>query len=141
MCIVIDANAAHELDGEHEAGKPVLRWLLAGPGKLVASQKILAEISANYFLDVVQALEQAGKLIKVNENLCEKEEHDLRCRDLCRSNDHHIISVVKVQRCELVFTHDKPLHDDLKNRDIIEFRVKIYQNEGHHRLLGQCRCG
>lgn len=140
MCIIIDANAAHQLDGERDSGVPVLKWLLYGSGKLVVSSELLREIRAGHFLEVVQALEQAGKLVRADEKLCLEETKGVKEKFDLRSNDGHIIGLVKASSCDLVFTGDKPLHDDLKNRDVIGFKVRIYQDESHKHLLSQCKC-
>lgn len=140
MCIVVDANACHKLNGENEDGNRVLTWLLKGRGRLVVSRFLLQEIKISSFGSLLVNLEQAGKLYRADDLACDARAVELNASGMLKSNDAHVVSLVLNSPCDVVFTHDQPLHVDLKNRDIIPNGCSIYQNSNHSHLLGECRC-
>jgi hypothetical protein len=139
MCIVVDANVAHKMRADDPDGSPVLKWLLKGGGRLVVCNELLGEISDRKFLSTLVVLEQAGRLCRAEEDRVKAEKYIIENSGLMKSNDPHILATVRVSRCELVFSHDQPLHADLKNGKLIG-SCSIYQNASHGALLGQCRC-
>lgn len=140
MCIVIDANAAHRLNTSDKAGAAVLQWLLRGKGKLVVSNDLLKELSRTPVSSILVTLSQAGRLVRANEMLCQQTRKHLEERVEMKSNDHHVVSLVITSACELVFTEDRALHRDLKNRSIIGHHCSVYKTASHKHLLGECRC-
>ena len=140
MCIVIDANAAHKLRGADPDGAPVLSWLLRGRGKLVVSKELLDELARTAIRPILVTLERAGKLIRANEARCGQLVEQLTASELPVSNDVHILALVVVTTCDVIFTHDQPLHRDLKNRAVVPHHCAIYQTADHRALLGECRC-
>ena len=140
MCIVIDANACHKLTGDHEDGSKVLAWLLNGRGRLVVSKALLSEIYLRSFGSLLVTLDQAGRLFKANDELCDARADQLKKSGQLKSNDAHVVSLVINSPCDVVFTHDQPLHVDLKNKNIVPNGCSIYQTANHHHLLGECRC-
>ena len=140
MCIVVDANACHKLKSDHEDGSRVLSWLLKGRGRLVVSNSLLREIPVQSFGSLLVTLEQAGRLFRADDALCDTQAEQLRNSGKLKSNDAHIVSLVLNSPCDVVFTHDQPLHTDLKNREIVPGGCSIYQLASHQHLLGECRC-
>lgn len=140
MCIIVDANAAHHMCTTDDAGSAVLRWLLRGSGKLVVSGDILKELKPTKLFDTIITLEQAGKLVRANDDDCLSKKTELESAGNLASNDPHILALVNVSGCALVFTHDQNLHIDLKNKNVVSHSCAIYQTIGHRHLLTQCHC-
>ena len=140
MCIVIDANAAHHLRSDDVAGAAVLRWLLRGRGKLVVSNELLKELSVTHFRATLVVLDRARKIIRANEHRCAQQKQMLINGGQMRSDDEHVLALVSTTACDVVFTHDQALHEDLKNKSIIAHHCSIFQYESHQHLLGECRC-
>lgn len=140
MCIIIDANAAHHLSAEDPAGALVLEWLLRGRGKLVVSTENLRELAKTRFRDTILRLDQARLLCRADEDSCNKLRDALIDGHSLQSDDPHVVALVIVSGCDLIFTHDQPLHKDLKNRHIVPSNCSVYQSAGHRHLLGECRC-
>ncbi|MYH42126.1 MAG: hypothetical protein F4017_01170 [Acidimicrobiaceae bacterium] len=38
----------------------------------------------------------------------------------CRSDDHHVIALAQISGARLLFSNDKDLHKDFKNRQLID---------------------
>jgi rRNA-processing protein FCF1 len=140
MCIVVDANAAHHLHADDPAGALVLAWLLKGKGKLVVSTKLLEEIKSVSFRATLVVLEQARKLCRTDDLQCEQVKADIENVGSLKSNDSHVVALVITEKCELVFSHDQKLHEDLKNKSIVKSGCSIFQTADHAHLLGECKC-
>jgi hypothetical protein len=140
MCIVVDANSAHHMKSDDPDGKPVLDWLLRGSGKLVVSDDLLRELSVTPIRAILVTLEQARKLIRVDNNLCASRKLFHEESGRLRSDDPHVVALMEVSHCEVIFTKDKNLHKDLVNRDVIPRKCAIYQSIDHRHLLTVCRC-
>jgi predicted nucleic acid-binding protein len=137
---VVDANACHKLVSDHEDGSKVLAWLLKGRGRLVVSKALLGEISMKSFGSLLLALDQAGRLFKADDDACDASTAQLKASGQLKSNDAHVVSLVINSPCDVVFTHDQPLHADLKNKNIVPNGCSIYQSANHQHLLGECLC-
>ena len=69
---------------------------------------------------------------------------DLRRRDVCNSNDQHVLALALVSGARLLYTNDAALIADFKNRQIVANpRGKVYTTaensevtNAHRRLLG-----
>lgn len=140
MCIIVDANAAHRLVAGDPAGSLVLKWLLTGGGKMVVSKALLKELVPTPAGKILLGLDRAGKLMRGKETECTKLEEELRHSGNLKSNDAHVVALAKSSCCDLVFTHDKPLHVDLKNKILLGFNCSIYQSKAHRGLLSECIC-
>jgi hypothetical protein len=140
MCIVVDANAAHNLHGENEAGALVLGWLLKGKGKLVVSKDNLKELFRTRFRETIVALDRASRLCRADDEQCDKLRDKLTAGGKLKSNDAHVVALVAVSGCDLVYTHDQPLHQDLKNRSVVPNGCSVFQTTAHRHLLGGCDC-
>lgn len=140
MCIVVDANAAHHMCPTDGAGSAVLKWLLRGSGKLVVSEDVLKELKPTKLFGTILTLEQSGKLVRANDDLCSSKRAELESDGNLVSDDPHVVALVSVSKCALVFTHDQNLHADLKNKDVVSHSCAIYQTTAHKHLLTQCHC-
>lgn len=140
MCIVVDANAANNLHGDHEAGALVLAWLLKGRGKLVVSQDNLRELFKTRLRDTITTLDRARRLCRADDEACKGLRDKLVAAGNLQSNDPHIVALVEISGCDLVYTHDQPLHQDLKNKSFVTNGCSVFQSPAHRHLLGQCTC-
>lgn len=140
MCIIVDANAAHHMCPTDDAGAAVLKWLLRGSGKLVVSSGVLKELKPTKLFSTISTLEQAGKLVRANDDLCISKRTELEAEGNLISDDPHVVALASISGCALIFTHDQNLHIDLKNRTIVPHACAIYQTIAHKHLLTQCHC-
>jgi hypothetical protein len=142
MCIIVDANSAHDLSKKTAAGIPVLRWLLSPKTQsgLVMGGQLSTELMSAGLMNTLRVLDQAGRLRKFSDAKILARQNELVANGLCKSNDSHIVALAMISRCTLAFTKDKPLHSDLKSNFHGAYKIAIYQNKTHAHLLTKCDC-
>lgn len=150
MCAIIDANVVHEVFGKSspEAGKEFLYWVNRGRGRLVAGGKLLNELenaSGDFKKWVLQA-KISGKIRFIEKGQVNAQEQGLRHTSVCSSNDSHIIALAQVSGARLLYSNDRKLQQDFKNKGLIDNpRGKVYStnqgredfSDGHRRLLAR----
>ena len=67
---------------------------------------------------------------------------ELEAQQICRSNDAHVIALARVSGARLLFTNDRELQSDFKNRQILGGNIyTTLRSENvtstHRRLLGR----
>jgi len=142
MCIIVDANCAHDLSNATDDGKPVLRWLLNPKRRsgLILGGKLATELARAGLLSTLSVLKQANRLHRISDSVLNRCEEELVAQGTCKSNDIHVVALTLITGCTLVFTRDKPLHADLKRHSAPGRRIAIYQTSSHARLLNECSC-
>jgi predicted nucleic acid-binding protein len=142
MCIIVDANASHELVERRPSAIPVLNWLLDPRRKsgLIVGGHLLSELSKTRLRETLVELGRAGRLKKVSADSVAQEVARLTAQNRCKSNDVHVVALAKVTRCKVVYTHDRALHNDLRTNFRGASRVSVYQDETHAHLLTECKC-
>lgn len=142
MCIIVDANAAHDLATKTDHGIPVLKWLLNPKKKagLIWGGKLAEELALRSLNDTLLQLSRAGRLHRIDDAKIDPIEKNLTQTGSCKSNDAHVVALCLASSCQLVFTKDQPLHSDLKAHSKKGKKISIYQNEAHSHLLTSCEC-
>ena len=144
MCLIVDANAAHDFLA---AGSAVGKWLLGRRGnpRLVVGGPLTTELAklevARKFL--VQ-LDRAGRLRKMDPRAVDAESKALANRKICFSNDVHVLALAIISGARTIATYDEALIQDCKNPEIVSNpRGKIYRHPALHKpLLGHVSsCG
>ena len=122
MCVILDNNVRSEVfgDNQSEAGEFFLDWLTSRNGKLVVGGELLRELGeySNFMTWLQQAL-QSGAAIRIPDSDVDAETERLRDQAVCRSNDEHVLGLAVVSGARLLFTNDRNLQMDFKNRRII----------------------
>ena len=142
MCIIVDANSAHDLSNRTADGEPVLRWLLNPKQRagLILGGKLAAELDKAGFRTTLAVLSRAGRLHRIADDILRRREEELAAQGSCVSNDPHVVALALITGCTLVFTKDRQLHTDLKRHSRRGQRIAIYQRASHARLLAPCDC-
>jgi rRNA-processing protein FCF1 len=138
MCIIVDANVVRDLSAPTEDGKPILNWLLRGRGALIVGGHLKQELNRAGLRSTLVTLDQAGRLRRLND--AKVQEMSNRIDQKCRSNDCHVVAAALVSGCRLIFTRDKNLQRDMKDREILTPTASIYQSKNHRHLLTDCHC-
>ena len=121
MCVIIDANAAHQVfgDSKTEAGKFLLSRL-SPRIKLAVGGELLDELERiDGFSRWLRAARRTGHARLVSDDEVNSEADALRAQGACQSNDHHVIALANVSGARLLFTNDNSLQADFRNRRII----------------------
>ena len=143
MCIIIDTN---KIGGFLNApstpdAAPIHAWLASKKGTMVYS--IGGKLGKEQ-KDARRKLEdynRAGRAILINAKLIESEQIRLQKIDNHKSNDVHIIALANVSGARLLYTEDRDLMNDFRDKKIIDHpRGKIYSSARNRNLLQKGIC-
>ena len=148
MCEILDANVIHQVfrSDRPPADAEFFKWLNAGRGSLVVGGKLLQELSKNgNFSQWLQQARLAGRVKSFNDAEVNDRTEKLKQEGLCRSNDEHVIALAQISKARLLYTNDKDLQQDFKDKKLIDRpRGKVYSTRcskdfqaTHQRLLGR----
>ena len=132
MCIVIDANCLttvfNDKNMEHKKFRPVLRWIVAGKGKVVyGGRKYKKELnSCEKVIPLLAELERAGKVLPVADERVDY--HQCRIEQQTSGsgfNDCHLAAIIIVSGCKLICTSEKRAIPFLKKASLYPSHVKV----------------
>lgn len=140
MCLIVDANCASMTfrDRPSEDFLPVIEALFAGNARLVLGGTKLREEYGRIgaALRAVASLDRAGKVIHAPDVKVDMDAAVVAATGECKSDDEHIVALVRVSGARLVCTRDLALHQDLANKNLIPTpRASIYQKASHAPLI------
>ena len=119
---IVDANVAHEVFGARrpEAGVRFFEWVITGSGRLVVGGKLFEELkkSSDGFRNLGQQLQLAGRMTIVNKSMVNTRTDQLE--KSCKSDDPHVIALAQVSGARLLYSNDRALQRDFKNRKLID---------------------
>ena len=147
MCGIVDANVAHEVFGDDPspAGERFFDWLSSPRGQLIIGGELRNELSRDHrFVRWLRIAVQFGRARTIPDEAAEERSEDLQQRDVCKSNDRHVLALAITSGARLLYTNDRLLMDDFRNRNIVaDTSGKIYTTKDrkdfrptHKRLLG-----
>ena len=122
MCGIVDANVANEVFGDDPspAGRRFFDWFAGARGQLVVGGELRRELSHDHrFLRWLRNASQYGRARTIPDEDVEERTDDLRQRDICKSNDKHVLALAIASGARLLYTNDNLLMDDFKNRNIV----------------------
>ena len=155
MCAIVDANIASEVFGANTcpASEKFLEWINKGRGRIVVGGKLLEELEVlSGFREWSQNARLAGIIRTANSDTVNSITEEIKDTDICKSDDPHVIALARVTGARLLYSNDKPLQQDFKNKSLVDVpRGKVYSTikhkaltPGHKKLLGRkdlCRLG
>lgn len=136
MCAIVDINVVHQSRGKDrtEAGKFFFDWLLNDGILVVGGSKFESEIkNDSRFLRLVNERRQIGKVRQgIDKDEVDVEHNRLIRRNICDSDDQHILALARVSDTRILFTNDDALQNDFRNPSIINRpRGQIYTTAVH----------
>ena len=147
MCAIVDANVVAEVFGlsRPSAGEKFFEWINSGKGRLVVGGQLRRELydASNNFKRWAREALLSGIARDVNDVKVDKRTKQLVADGSCKSNDQHIIALAQLGGARLLYSNDKVLHQDFKNKNLIDLtRGKVYSTSegkdftsGHRGLL------
>ena len=133
MCTILDNDVVHQVfisddrlesrdDNRPEAGKAFFDWIDSGKGNLVIGGKLLQELAkTRSFRDWMQEHILSGRGVRrVNDQKVNDRTQTLEKAGSCRSNDKHIIALAQVSGARLLYSNDRNLGDDFRDRTLID---------------------
>ena len=144
MCLIIDANVAHEFYSSppHEDAAPIIEWIDRGRGLLVFGGKLADELGKNSRgIRWLRGRLQAGRANRILESKIALSQKQLEASKEIKSNDIHVLALALASGARLLFTGDRELQRDFTNRKIINTpRGKIYSSRKNADLLTRTVC-
>lgn len=130
MCAIIDNDVSHQVFGTNptEPGLFFRNWLgRSNGGIIVAGGRLFRELIQNTnFQTFFEARQQAGRAIRIPDAVVDAAEEELQSVDT-RSNDKHVLALALVSGARLLFTNDRALQEDFRDRRIIAgTRGRVY---------------
>lgn len=122
MCAIVDASVAGEVFGSKRtpAGEGFFDWITNGNGKIVVGGTLREELGhSQAFLEWSLDAVQTGRMISLTDDSVNARTAQLQKEAKHRSNDPHILALAQVSGARLLYTNDKCLKDDFKNKNII----------------------
>ena len=124
MCAIVDANVGHEVfdpDRQTGAGRFFYNWLMRpNGGTIVVGGALLRELNRSeafrrFFGD--RLLANRARLIPDDD--VGRAQEQIRSQGSHSSNDEHILALARVSGARLLFTNDRALQDDFRDRSIV----------------------
>lgn len=130
MPIVIDADSASSLAaGRCPTSRRIIRWVKEG-GIVHSGGRLQHELGMTPLKNLLAAWSAAGRLVLFPAADVVREINAFR--DLARSNDVHVIAVVRIGGAKVIVTGDNALKSDLKDSEVSLSKRKIIScNQGH----------
>ena len=128
MCAIVDANVAHEVfsSDRPKAGVEFCNWIKTRR-RLVVSGKLLEKLDQTPARGWVRQAFIAGLIRGVGESEANVRTEKLRNEGECRSDDPHVLALAQISGARLLYSNDKDLHQDFKNKTLIDGpRGKVY---------------
>ena len=139
MCIILDVNCFNEFqDLKNQDMEPVRKWLKKENNKIVYSptKKFQSDWKGENKRRWLKQRIRAGKLRQEDKRKVELKAEKLKGN--INSNDEHIIALAMVAGVSVLVSHDRDLHIDFSNPQLVG--GKVYQKQNHHRLLKPDMC-
>ena len=122
MCAILDNNVRHEVFGDNptEAGTFFLDWLTRRGGVLVVGGKLLMELGESLkFAQWLRQAERVGRARSIPDQQVNDQTERLQRKEICQSDDQHVLALALVSGARLLFTNDRALQDDFRDRRIV----------------------
>lgn len=126
MPLVIDTNRAGDFTKPFNGhAKEILLRVKSKRITIAVGGKLYKELSSTKLIDLLLALQSAGRLKRLNDEDCDRLTAELENNELLRSDDPHVVANVIISNAELTYTEDQLLMADLRNRSILRHKTKI----------------
>lgn len=129
MCAIVDANVASHLMGRNlpEAGARFLDYIESGRLTIVVGGKLRQELYQTPIRAFIQQAILAAKARSVEDTAVDRQAGEVEQSGMCISDDAHIIALARISGARLLYTNDRDLQQDFKNRSLIDRpRGRIY---------------
>lgn len=142
MCVIIDANVAHQFRTPTAEATLVRNWIEAQPARLATGGKNTIELSRHDWMRRwLVALSRAGRLMRISDVQVNAEEQRLVALGVCRSDDPHVIALARKSGARILFSGDVALHQDFSTKGLVDNpRGCVFQSVDHDHLLDDSNC-
>ncbi len=143
MCVIVDTNKfAAFCDLADEEANPLRKWVDEAGSIAYSTHSEFAVETTREWEEQIKMHVRRGSVKLVPPDTLSPEIELIKRSGYCRSDDWHILALARVAGARLLYTSDKNLTMDFKNKAIISGpRGKVYSSKNHKSLLrkGICR--
>ena len=129
-------------DPPDEDSRPIHKWLKSGAGSIVYSTdgRFAQEIQGRVRTRLADYV-RAGRAKLIPASRFADDERNLKARADLRSDDPHVLALAREARVRLLYTADRNLISDFKNKRFIDGpRGSIYSGARNAKLLTRSVC-
>lgn len=142
MCIIVDANRlgaflANPVDAD---AAPVRAWLDRGGRIVYSTGGAYDREVGRRARDSLRTYVRAGKATFIPAGRFAADERSLRADADLQSDDPHVLALARAARVRLLYTGDKDLIKDFKNKKFIRPKGRIYSSAANADLLTRSAC-
>ena len=132
MCAIIDASVLTEIVGDNRtpAGIGFLDWITNGEGKVIygGSRQLAEYKKVSGFAELIEELDRQNLARQLDKSEVDSisdslvKQHPLRSKQ----KDSNVLAIAILSGARMLFSNDKPLHEDFKNTSIISPKGKVF---------------
>ncbi|CCD83654.1 protein of unknown function [Bradyrhizobium sp. ORS 285] len=138
MCLIIDNNVAHEVVQKSRSAMPIIKALDCRKVMLATGGLHLQELLGNKMGRLIKELIRNGRARNFSGPIIESKTKEYEANESVRSDDPHILALAAVSGARVLYTRDKDLIGDFRNKSLISPRGSIYSSERNEHLLRRC---
>ena len=122
MGAIVDASVSDQVFGSNrtEAGVKFFNWINPEICILITGGKAFRELCKTSANELIQELIFSGKMRKEDEQEVDALTAKLENEGGFISDDPHILALAQVSGARLLYSNDKKLHKDFKNKKLID---------------------
>ena len=102
------------------------RWLRSPNARIAVGgtqyRRELYGASSDKYRSWYNQIKRAGKTIELNDGTVDSKTQSLQSRRECHSDDEHIIALARASGARLLYSNDKDLHRDFKDKNLSAVR-------------------
>ena len=143
MCMIIDTNVLGQFLSEPQSQdcEPIYRWVGRGGRIIYSSGGQFDREIRGVTKTKLNELARSGSAILVDAGKIQKFEAAVERDGFCKSNDFHILALAKFSGARVLYTRDRNLIEDFRNKAVIDNpRGKIYSGKANRNLLKSSTC-
>lgn len=141
MCLIIDNDVVRDIFADQcsPAFVPIKTAIYKGQAIIVYGGKLKDEYMRSHNVaEELMILDRLGLARQISGERVSKETASVKALSICKSNDEHVIALARVSGARLLCSHDRKLHSDFGNKDLINNpRGGVYQDPSHAPLIAR----
>ena len=139
MCLILDNDISHEFTKESKDAEPIMDWLESRNGVVATGGKNLEELLGTGIRRLLLEYLRSGRARNFSGTELDARQTLLERDGGVRSNDHHVLALASVSRWRVLYTRDRKLMDDFRDKRFVDDpRGAIYSSRLNADLLERC---
>ncbi len=138
MCLIVDANVASQVFAPEPAAafRPIWNAIFEGRAVAVHGGRLTEEYARITVLRrLLLELERQGKVRQAPHDLVRAETERFIREGNLTSDDPHILGLAQIANVRLLCSHDRDLHADFTNPELLHPTGSVNQQPSHRHLI------